>query len=241
MNQATFNSSIVRSVELCQRLRLEPIVIAPTSLGVNDAFNAVALSATASHESIYFSGLENRQYNFILADYSYFQFSIIPIYNKPELEDKFELRMAYYPNPMNSTDDLMPESPTNQLMFFNQLYLEEEWTFEEYSQALCEMQANVTVPIIRYDMSEDQFKRVNHPKAHIHIGISNSSRIATNRIFTPELFTAFVLNNFYREYWEESSGNSFDMERFYSTKKNECSVLSEGHYCNIQSSILNIV
>ncbi|MCG9665816.1 DUF2290 domain-containing protein [Vibrio mediterranei] len=240
MNESAFNSSIVKSAQLCARIGLEPVVTCPSSLKVCDAFNAVALSATATHESIYFSGLENKQYNFLLPDYSYFQFSYTPILSKPHLEHCFELRMAYYPNPINSNDELMPESPDNQLMVYNQLFMENEWSFEEYSQALCELKANVTVPIIRYDMSEDQYRRLNHPKAHIHLGVNNSSRLATNKIFTPELFTVFVLSNFHRAYWEACSGSDFEMEQFYAESKNNCPNVSDDHFCDLQSRLLNI-
>ncbi|OEE76718.1 DUF2290 domain-containing protein [Vibrio genomosp. F6] len=241
MNLANFNSSISRSAALCAELGISPTVITPTSLKVNDKFNHVALSSTATHESIYFAGLDYSHYNFILSDYSYFQFSYVQIFNNDLLEDKFELRLAFYPNPINTADDGLPESTVNQLLAFNEMFLDDDWTFEEYSQALCELQVNVTVPIIRYDMSEDQFQRINHPKAHMHIGVNNTSRIATEKIFTPELFTAFILSNFYRDQWESVSGDSFQLEQSYQRIKNNCSSLSSTHYCGLQSSIINIV
>ncbi|ELI6426909.1 DUF2290 domain-containing protein [Vibrio harveyi] len=241
MNLTNFNASITRSAALCKELGLNPTVIAPTSLKVNDKFNQVALSSAATHESIYFAGLDNSHYNFILSDYSYFQFSYVQIFNNEDLEDKFEIRLAFYPNPINSADEVLPESTTNQLLAFNEMFLDDDWTFEEYSQALCELQVNVTVPIIRYDMSEEQFKRINHPKAHMHIGVNNTSRIATQKIFTPELFTAFILSNFYRDQWEAISGDTFELEKNYQRVKSSCSSLSSTHFCSLQNSIINIV
>ena len=240
MNLTTFNRSIIKGAEICNELGLDPAVVCPTTLKVNSEFNKVALLHNATHESIFFEGLNRRYYNFILKDFSYFQFSYTEITQDPNLVDKYDIRFAYYPNPANSYDR-KPESTLDQLHIFSEFYLNGDWEFEEYSQALSELQVNIRAPIIRYDMSESQFKKVNHPKAHFHIGINNSSRMATNRIFTPELFTMFILNLFYRNEWENLSGEDFSLECRMELLKNNCENLNEQHFCGVQDGIINII
>lgn len=245
MEQKNFDSGIVRAMEICTRLNLEPRMVAPVSLKVNKNFNNVALMSGATHEEIFFAGLNEGYYNFILNDFSYFHFSFREVKSqpgKPQLSYPYEIRMAFYPNPMNtSTYTDSPDSPTDLLQTYHQYYLEDEWSFEEYTQALCELRSNITTPILRYDLSEDQHKRITHPIAHLHLGVNNSSRIATNKVFTPELFTTFVLSNFYRVQWELTSGSDLKLDIEYLRTKSNCKNITSDFYCDIQSGALNIV
>lgn len=245
MKQQHFDSGIVRAMAICTKLGLEPKMVSPVSLKVSKGFNKIALMGGATHEEIYFAGLNEGYYNFILSDFSYFQFSyreLKPDPKKPKLSYPYELRMAFYPNPMNSstyTDE--PDSPTDLLQTYHQYYLEDEWSFEEYTQALCELRANISTPILRYDLSEPQHKRVNHPISHLHLGVNNSSRIATNKVFTPELFTTFVLSNFYRTNWELLSGSEFKLDQEYKRAKTNCTTIKSDFYCDVQRGALNII
>ncbi|WP_370883884.1 DUF2290 domain-containing protein [Enterobacter cloacae complex sp. 2015409] len=245
MNIKNFNNGITRSMAICTTLNLEPKMVFPVSLKVNQRFNNVALRDGATHEDIYFSGLNEGYYNFILNDFSYFHFSFQEVQHtigNPKLVYPYEIRMAFYPNPMNSsTYTDTPDSPTDLLQTYHKYFIDDEWSFEEYTQALCELKANISTPILRYDLSEDQHKRINHPIAHLHLGVNNSSRIATNKIFTPELFTTFVLSNFYREKWEILSGSDLKMDIQYQRTKNSCITIKSDFYCDLQRGALNIV
>lgn len=245
MNQRDFDKGIIRAMEICKTLGLDPQMVTPVSLKVNKEFNKVALVEGTTHEDIYFSGLNEGYYNFILNDFSYFHFSfqdVIAKPGKPLLSYPFEIRMAFYPNPMNASSyTSSPESPTDLLQTYHQYYINDEWSFEEYTQALCELRANITTPMLRYDLSEEQHKRVNHPIAHLHLGVNNSSRIATDRIFTPELFTNFVLSNFYRVQWELFSGSDFKLDIAYNRTKIGCIKINKNFYCDVQCGVLNIV
>src|ERR1700712_5463842 len=60
------------------------------SLNVDDEFNAVALNPNSSYQEIYISAVSRSHYNFILNDYSIYQFS---------WSNSSSWRLAFLPNP----------------------------------------------------------------------------------------------------------------------------------------------
>lgn len=76
MKQRHFDSGIVRAMAICTKLGLEPKMVCPVSLNVSKGFNKIALMGDATHEDIYFAGLNEGYYNFILSDFRIFSFHI---------------------------------------------------------------------------------------------------------------------------------------------------------------------
>lgn len=233
MLKSNFNQSIVKAYSFLHRLELIKEIINPTSLPISKEFNYTAFSEQCTHQDIFFKGLELSHYNFILVDYSFFQLTL----NKEG--EHSECRLAYFPNPMSGSGK--PESPISELSFYEELFLDGDIDFEQLSQALCEIQINISSPIIRYDLSYSQFSKLSHPAAHFHLGVNNSSRIATNKVFTPEYFAMFIARTFYFSEWQKSNCEQFSLELEFSNLKRQLSTISDENFCNVQKGLLNLV
>lgn len=235
MLKSDFNQSIVKAYNFLNKLALIREVINPSSLPVSKEFNYTAFSEQCTHQDVFFKGLELTYYNFILIDYSFFQLSL------SKEGDNAECRLVYYPNPMSDNGGSKPESPISDLSFYEELFHAGDIDFEQLSQALCEIQINVSSPIIRYDLSYSQFDRLSHPVAHFHLGVNNSSRIATNKVFTPEYFAMFIARTFYFSEWQKVNCELFSLEQEFIKLKNLLNNISDEKYCDMQKGLLNLV
>jgi hypothetical protein len=234
MTQSEFKRSIAKAYKFLKNIGLSKEFIIPISLPVNKDFNLIALGDACTHESIFFCGLSNNYYNFSINDYSYFHFSLTKEGNE------LECRMAFYPNPFSEMDESMT-SPQESIIVYQELFANGDISFEELSQALSEVSPRITTPIIRYDVSYKQWKKVKHPVAHIHLGINNPSRIASDKIFTPEFFTMFVIRTFYSQYWSSNQGNDFALDLQFNSLKTRLGKVREHNFCNIEQGSLNFI
>lgn len=232
-----FNKSIINAHEFCSDLGVLKFVQKATSLHIEPLFNDVALMPDASHETIFFAGLEHNYYNFILEDYSFFQFSLAN--NSP-----YESRLCYVPNPQNnmlatSFGDITPDSRSS-IGIYNQMFEQGEIDFEEYSQAISEIESKVSAPIIRVDTSESQYKPVDHPFCHMHLGINNQSRLSLDRYMSPCLFTMFILRTFYHDIWTKCNCEQRSLENKLINEKCEMKELEPEFFCQFQSKLINL-
>src|SRR5271167_3266702 len=90
MDARSVQRSISKSWTAVDQMGLGRSFANPTSLRVMEAFRDISLAKDARYEEIYRRGMELVHYNFMLADYSYFQFSWFGNDN---------VRYVYYPNP----------------------------------------------------------------------------------------------------------------------------------------------
>lgn len=161
----------------------------PSSLKVSDRFNELALSGVASYPAIYHRGLELAQYNCLLRDYSYFQYSI---------EDRKSWRLAYYPSPyfsgcaphLQDLDELRSQLENNKISLTE---------FEEF--VADGFEAVNRVPMLRFEYSEIQHKKLYHPAAHLHIGVDGNDRLASRIKMSPLSFTMLVMRSYYSSSW----------------------------------------
>lgn len=233
----SFNKSIISAHKFCSELGLLNFVQKSTSLHIEPLFNDVALMPDASHESIFFAGLEHQYYNFLLKDYSFFQFSLTN-------DSPYESRLCYIPNPQNNMlvtnfDDTSPDSRSS-IGVYNQMFKEGDIDFEEYSQAISEIESKVSTPIIRVDTSESQYTPVDHPYCHMHMGINNQSRLSLDRYMSPSLFTMFILRTFYYDAWSERNCDERSLEKRLISEKNALDVFEPELFCNLQRNLINL-
>lgn len=170
-------------------------------LDVDEAVRDVALNKAATYQQIFRIASWRKHYNFILNDFSFFQFSIAGN----------NLRYAFYPNPFvgglaESIDDL------------HNYVLQGVMTEDEFSQAVDDANIAISNPPIRYDHAPDQYRGLRHPTSHFHIGHATESRWPIARVISPQAFTLLILKQYYSTSWalkdneDEPHLNSLDRD-----------------------------
>jgi hypothetical protein len=155
----------------------------PTSLRVSEEFRDLILAQDARYEDIYRRGIELAYYNFMLADYSFFQFSWF---------GRESVRYAFYPNPFAKVSSSRAD--------YERLRELEEagWlTHEEYLAVLSDHHVANRDPMIRYEHAEGEYRAFHHPCAHLHIGRRPRGRWCVTRALTPFAFTMLILKHQY--------------------------------------------
>lgn len=136
----------------------------------------------------YKTAMEQKDYDFVLKDDSFFQFTYS--------NDKFKnLRFAYYENPYNYA------SYTDFLNFELESSYEEcgDLFLADYEQYVSEAKIKNAIVPLRYDFDGDskRYKELIHTGSHIHMGHNNEIRLPTKQLLTPLGFSIFVLRNKY--------------------------------------------
>jgi hypothetical protein len=225
MTEQDFKRSINKGHELFNELGLSRAFQLPTSLPISSNFNRVALDLESKYSDIFFCGLKENHLNFILKDLTYFQFS---------RDSNTEVRYAFYPSPFSQGSIKTLEALTQAR---DKGILDEE----AYGYAIESLPTNSRRPILRYEYSAKQYKRVKHPISHLHIGTYGEDRWSFERLVTPYAFCLQVAKMYFGEYWEalteedevkNSRINPFDS--YLTTEKQECPINPIDKYCEIE-------
>jgi len=169
------------------------------SLPVDEVFRRTILQPESTYAEIYRSGLSQSAYNFILDDYSYFQFS---------WETEQDWRMAYFPNPWIT-------GVANAQMMMSQWEAMEEMgdlSIEDASDLIDGLPYHGAVPPIRFEYSHRQYREVLHPAAHLHLGRHSENRWPSAILMGPSTFSMMIAQLYYPEQWQpKSSFNGYDI------------------------------
>lgn len=201
MKESDFVKSLISAHDIFQRLGLSTGIQVPTSLGINTEFNKVSFNKSADYCDIYFCGLKNNHLNFILKDLTYFQFS---------RSSDTEVRYAFYPSPF---DELAIEKINKITEAKNKQLIDEE-TFSTIIEGI---ENNYKRPLIRYEYSTSQYKKIKHPTSHLHIGHYGEDRWCVERFLTPYAFALQIAKMYFSELWEIFTEDDDPEQR-----KNEC-------------------
>lgn len=144
--------------------------------------------------NIYVTAMENNDYDILLKDDSFFQFTY-------DDRDCKIIRYAYYENPFiyeTYEEFLMKELDTS-IEDVGDLFM------QEYEQYVSEASIKSSVNPMRfdYDENEEHYKEMLHTGSHIHIGHDNEIRLPTKYLLTPFGFVIFVIRNQYLAYYKE--------------------------------------
>lgn len=187
MNSRDFSRSVRRAEATLRELGLIEEVRLLTSLTPSPEFRRVAFDPDASYAELYRIGLASYDYNVLLSDLSYFQFHCMEGGIRPGV------RYAFYPNPY----------PT---IRFSEFYEEhiltmEDVTYEHYLQHLSEIEEQIRVPLLRFDLAVADYTPLEHPAAHLHIGHHEDNRWPCARTITPHAFVLLVTKLYYSNAW----------------------------------------
>lgn len=193
ISKGKFETSFNDAKKLLQKLALYKD-IGPRSVGdYSQAFKKICRSCR--HIDIYNAIRDNLDYEFVLSDDSFFQFSF---------GDKY-LRYCYIENPNISYSkkeylktilpDLTDEEIDDDLI----ADLVKE---HEYEQFLNETEINSNLLYVRYDFDVKGYVPLLHSCSHLHIGMRESVRIPLSKALTPRQFVAFCVKLAYPEIWE---------------------------------------
>jgi len=184
MTGKDFIRNIRKSWGLVSRLHLGRSFSSPISLNVDEEFRDVALDDEAVYEQLYLVGLRRSHYNFILSDFSYFQFSL----------EENSIRCAYLPNPFRALDNLDADE-------LESMVAEGTLSFDEYADLVAESLVTIKIPPIRYEFSPNQYREILHPCSHFHIGYQGENRWPVARKLTPLAFTLLIVRAYYPADW----------------------------------------
>jgi Uncharacterized conserved protein (DUF2290) len=214
---------------MAEKLGLEPQTIHPSSLPSNSRLRQL-VDGGSTYLTYYQETVDLRHLNFFIGSGDILQFSFF------EEGRTFSLRYAFFGSPYRSgskpvelvtVDSEADKSSSN----VHDIGSEDEASPDALSAGEIDSESEpdfgddeVDQPTIdgaglslRYEYAENEYRRLVHPCAHLHLGWRREGRIPVRRIWTPELFTAFIIRNMFAESWFGSRNiNIADMDGYES-------------------------
>lgn len=218
---AIFDRSVRKTVDFAYEtgiaLQCGPI----SSLKASSDFKKAARQSN-SYSQVYDVGAKNQDFNLMLKDHSFFQFT--------ETVERKDVRLAYYPNPYSFIEYQDDRQTADSMLASGDI------TLQEFEQLISEGNLTFDIPIIRYDLSTEQYCSKYHPAAHFHIGFRAENRWPVNRVLSPFAFFMKVLFLYHPVIWQEKGGyekegeleNSF--EEAYIRELSLCSLLEDDNF-----------
>lgn len=220
MNLSNFEISIKESKNLLKKTYFfkEIGVKSINNEGVSDAF--IKASYKSNYFDAYKAGIENKDYDILLIDNSFFQFEFKQNANHFPL-----VRFAFFQNPQLyiSYEDYLNILRQDGIIEIETNDEIGDSLTEEYEQFLLEQEMNPLTTTIRYDVDITAYKPLVHSTAHLHIGHSNNIRIPCDKILTPLNFVLFVLKHTYYSEWKILlKKNNKELEEAIKRAKKSC-------------------
>ena len=216
MTLGEFNASIRASRVVMEECKILRATANLHSLEASLQFRTAALNAGTTYRELYLCGVENGDYNLLLDDYSFLQYS----YTMPD-----HYRLAYYPNPfagMGAGFAAEVEEAVDDGVL----------SYEEYSQYVSEQPYDVRIPVIRFELHVGACRASEHPAAHFHVGLHTENRWPVARKLTPRMFSLLIAKTYYSENWRVNGAMEVDGDGFVNAfdrksvgEKNDCQLL----------------
>ena len=169
-----------------------PLIELPRATESTQAWRLVALDNDTTYEQIFRAGLNRSNYNILLYDYAYFQFSWIR---------NNSWRLGYFPNPWVSGVPAAEE----RLQYWETLEEIDALTYEEASELISEISYIGSIPPIRFEYAADQYREIAHPAAHFHIGRHSENRWPSSISIGPKAFVFIIAKLYYPNAWAQHS------------------------------------
>jgi hypothetical protein len=255
VDRRRFNKSILASIQMAEDLGLKPQTIQPSSLPNNSRLRAL-VDDGGTYLSYYQETVDLRHLNFFVGDGDILQFSFF------EQGRTFSLRYAFFSSPYRPTPkpvDLVASpsetgEPSSSLvskddnldeaLFDGEIESEVEGGLLD--EGIEQPEVDGAGVSLRYEYAEDEYRRLVHPCAHLHLGWQKEGRIPVRRVWTPELFTAFVIRNMFADLWFSSRDtNAPDMdgyksEMIFKREKNNAKRVHDSMFHAFEAQVLFI-
>ncbi len=229
MDLRKFNKSIQSSIRLADELGLNPQTINPASLSNNSTLRQL-VDQGSSFLNYYQRTIDLRHLNFFIGDGDLFQFSFV------EKGRSFSLRYAFFGSPYRHGSERIAighEMPSegkkqqDEALLEGVRILRDVVDFEETDLGYIsgdevtreggQSEIDGAGLSLRYEYAEQEYRRLVHPCAHLHLGWNTDGRIPVRRIWSPELFTFFIIRNLFARCWfEPKDGHVTDMDGYTS-------------------------
>lgn len=202
MTEAEFRRSLRQTLTLLNDLNLLLLPQLIVALEPSLAFRSAVTRTAPTYAQVYRTGLQHRDYNFLLNDFSYLQF-----YRQGDTREHTNLRFAYYPNPYEHVsfgeflEKLGEDAGDADVQ-------------ELYMQLLSEQRETGGAPVVRYESAPAQHVPLKHPASHFHIGLSAEGRWPLDKVLSPLAFALLITKLNYPKNWheqeDETGGNPFE-------------------------------
>ncbi|WMN15454.1 DUF2290 domain-containing protein [Pseudomonas piscis] len=225
---AEFSRSIRKCIDIAAELALLEQCGPAHSLDASGDFKKASRRVDYYRE-LYDVGTRNQDFNFMLKDQSFFQFS--------EQRGGEDFRFAYYPNPYSFVEYKSERVAASELLESGDI------TDLEFDQLISECNFTSDIPLIRYDYSPGQYCQKYHPAAHFHIGFRSENRWPVKRALTPVAFFLKILSHYYINAWRgaESPDGTNYLEQRYRMEVNACALLEINYFSEEESQRLHFV
>lgn len=193
ISESTYNISINESIKFLKEIKLFKDVGPKKGSDYSSEFKKA--SQKNKHIEIYNAIRENLDYEIVLFDDSFFQFS----------KGKNYLRFSFIQNPSYSYtkfDYLKILFSDSELYGLSEDEMNALINENEFEQYLNEQEINSNLVYIRYDFDKNGYSPLLHSYSHIHIGLSENLRIPSSIVLTPLEFVLFSIKQCYYAEWK---------------------------------------
>lgn len=178
------------------------------------------LQRNGDYRNLYKVGLTNKDYDILLSDYSFFQFSCE---SNKDNQKIVKCSYSYYeaPSEFQTYEDFLTEIGLS--------YSECGDLFrQDYEQYLAEAKLKNSVTPLRYDYDESLYDPPVHSLSHLHIGFRNEIRVPIKYFLTPHSFVSFVIRHIYWNKWKLLMNDHNFCSIYY--VKSECKLLDNNYF-----------
>ena len=182
----------------------------------SDEFKSSTLKG--NYYTSYQTALRNLDYDFLLKDESFLQFS----FSKLNEIGYPTLRYAYYQNPKEfiTYEEYLAKEVETSYEEAGDIFI------EDYVQFLTEASINSDFTTIRYDLDSKNYLPLIHATSHLHIGNAENIRIPCSKIMTPLSFILFITKHVYYENWKTLLKNDNFYKEYLDVLKPQCSYVN---------------
>ena len=171
---------------------------------------------TGDYKAKFLTALHNSDYDIILEDDSFFQFTS---------ESPKDIHYSFF----HRIEQTLSYSE------FEEKYLTEDnidTIAQEYEMYLTTDKPQTYPCPIRYDVADREYKEGLHAYEDIHIGVETEVRISMDKIIKPLGFVDFVIKHMYKQKWDQAYINNEKFRTLVKKIKNQAKQLKD---CNFTS------